>query len=123
MWDVERILENPRQRGTQPVSDLDGLRGQLDDIEEYRIRFADHVHRLLYNDGPLTPENAAALWMNRAEQLDLAIVAESARWGDSPGANSRQDERDLDRRRSDDDMRYREDRRARPNSFSRERCE
>ena len=83
MWDVERILENPRQRGTQPVSDLDGLRGQLDNIEEYRIRFADHVHRLLYNDGPLTPENAAALWMNRAEQLDLAIVAESARWGDT----------------------------------------
>ncbi|MDG2381534.1 MAG: Ig-like domain-containing protein [Pirellulaceae bacterium] len=83
MWDVERILESTSTRGTSPVSDLLGFRGRLDDIEEYRVRFADHVHRMLYNDGVLTPENAAARWMNRAGELDLAIVAESARWGDT----------------------------------------
>ncbi|MEZ6116062.1 MAG: lamin tail domain-containing protein [Pirellulaceae bacterium] len=82
MWDVERILENVRQTGTSPVSDLMGFLARLDDHDDYRIRFADHVHRLLFNGGALTPEATAQRWMDRANQLDVAIVAESARWGD-----------------------------------------
>ncbi len=81
-WDSERVLENVSTRQTSPVSDLLGFRGQLDNLLEYRVKFADEVHAMLFNEGPLTPENADALWMNRAEQLDVAIVAESARWGD-----------------------------------------
>ena len=50
---------------------------------EYRTRFADRVYELFYNDGLLTPENAKAVINSRAAEFDLAIIAESARWGDS----------------------------------------
>jgi hypothetical protein len=50
---------------------------------DYRIHFADHVHRHFFNNGILTPENAQQLILNRAEQIDMAIIAESARWGDA----------------------------------------
>ena len=82
VWDAERVLENVNQRGTAPVSDLLGLLRDLDDIPEYMMRFADIVHEMFFNDGALTPENTAARWMQHANELDVAIIAESARWGD-----------------------------------------
>lgn len=48
---------------------------------DYRMRFADLVQKHLYGDGALTPENAKARVQSRAAEIDLAIVAESARWG------------------------------------------
>jgi hypothetical protein len=49
---------------------------------EYRIQFADHTHKHFFNAGVMTPEKAIALCMSRANQIDLAIIGESARWGD-----------------------------------------
>jgi len=49
---------------------------------EYRMQFADRAHKYFFNGGIMTPENAAALCMARANEIDLAIIAESARWGD-----------------------------------------
>lgn len=48
---------------------------------EYRRRFADIVQKHLYGDGALTPANAQRRFRSRMEEIDLAIVAESARWG------------------------------------------
>jgi hypothetical protein len=48
---------------------------------DFRRLFGDHANKLLLNGGALTPERCVARWMNRAQQIDLAIVAESARWG------------------------------------------
>ncbi len=53
---------------------------------EYRLRFADRTQRWFFNDGPMAPTNAVALLRERARQIDLAIIAESARWGDSKSA-------------------------------------
>jgi hypothetical protein len=53
---------------------------------DYRMLFADHVHRYFANDGVLTPEGAAELMQERADQIDQAIIAESARWGDAKRA-------------------------------------
>ena len=50
---------------------------------EYRQQFADRVYEMLFNDGLLTPENAKAVIDARAAEFDLAMIAESARWGDS----------------------------------------
>lgn len=52
----------------------------------YRQRFADRVYKHLFNDGILTPQRAKALIDARTAQFDRAIVAESARWGDSKRA-------------------------------------
>ncbi len=53
----------------------------------YRERFQDAVYDRLFNDGPLTAENATATLDARAAQIDMAIIAESARWGDAQRAN------------------------------------
>ncbi len=49
---------------------------------EYRLRFADHLHRAFFNGGPLTADSAAARWIELTEEIRPALVAESARWGD-----------------------------------------
>jgi len=43
--------------------------------------FGDHAQKLLFNGGALTPDRCAARWMKRAHEIDLGIIAESARWG------------------------------------------
>jgi CotH kinase protein/Lamin Tail Domain/Chitobiase/beta-hexosaminidase C-terminal domain len=53
---------------------------------EYRLRFADRVEKSFFNGGALTTEATVARFNALAAELDQAIVAESARWGDaSPG--------------------------------------
>lgn len=49
---------------------------------EYVLRFADAVQKHFFNDGPLTPENAASRWAAIGEIVRPALAAESARWGD-----------------------------------------
>lgn len=49
----------------------------------YREQFADRVYESMFNDGILTPEKSKALIDSRAAEFDMAIIAESARWGDS----------------------------------------
>ncbi|MCF7972982.1 MAG: lamin tail domain-containing protein [Phycisphaerae bacterium] len=50
---------------------------------DYRLLFADQVVRYFFNQGLLTAENSRARVLNRAQQIDLAMIAESARWGDA----------------------------------------
>lgn len=50
---------------------------------EFQLRFADRVQRHYFNGGALSLENAQQRWRTIARGLEPAIVAESARWGDS----------------------------------------
>ena len=59
------------------------LHQQLAVHPEYRLRMADRAHKYFFNDGILTPGQSTARLMERAEQIEMAIIAESARWGDS----------------------------------------
>jgi len=59
------------------------LHQQLIAHPEYRMRFADRAYKHLFNDGVLTPEMAVGFLWLRKETIDLAIIAESARWGDA----------------------------------------
>lgn len=56
---------------------------QLRQNAQFRDRFANRVHHLLFNGGLLSPDQSHARWMRRATEIDQAIVGESARWGDS----------------------------------------
>jgi hypothetical protein len=49
---------------------------------EYRLRFADHVYKHFFNQGCMTPAKATALFLSRAKEIEMAIIGESARWGD-----------------------------------------
>lgn len=50
---------------------------------EYRMRVADRVYKHFFNHGALTPATCTARFLARANEIDLAIIAESARWGDA----------------------------------------
>jgi hypothetical protein len=49
---------------------------------EFRQFFADRVQRHMFNGGALTVSNNIARYDARISEIDHAIVAESARWGD-----------------------------------------
>ena len=49
---------------------------------DFRRQFADRVHELLFNGGAMSPEKNIERLLERATEIDHAIVAESARWGD-----------------------------------------
>lgn len=79
-WDSERVLESPTAT-TKPLDPV-GIRDSLEGQQEYRLRFADRLHRHFFNGGALTAQRCAERWMRRATDLDRAVIGESARWGD-----------------------------------------
>jgi len=61
------------------------LHFKLSQNAEYRQRFSDRSYKVYFNNGILTPIPTAELWKNRSLQIDTAVIAESARWGDVDG--------------------------------------
>ena len=59
------------------------LHQRLAEHPEYRVRFGDRVRKHFFDDGALTPAQSIARFRARADEIDLAIIAESARWGAS----------------------------------------
>lgn len=57
------------------------LHFKLSDNEEYKMKFADHVYKHFFNGGTFNPDSNIARFKSTSDQLDLAIIAESARWG------------------------------------------
>jgi hypothetical protein len=55
---------------------------------EYRLRFADRAYKYLTSGGLLSPAKAKELFQKRVAEIDTAIIAESARWGDAQYWNS-----------------------------------
>jgi hypothetical protein len=108
-WDAEWTLPHYRPIWTNAGNYEEGLTignggktpgrlfQRLRENAEFRLRFADRLHRHFYNDGPLSvdvgnpdwdsahPERnrPAARYHEWAKRIDEAIIAESARWGDT----------------------------------------
>lgn len=81
-WDGEMVLGD---LGANRVSNPDvpsGLHTKLLTNEQYKLDFADRVHRHFFNNGSLTPSQNIARWQKRSREIELPIIAESARWGD-----------------------------------------
>lgn len=90
--DAEHTLLDVNQDRTGPFSAGDSsitksnpqwFWQQLASNSEFRVRVADRIHRHFFNNGALTPAAARARFLKRKDQIDRAVVAESARWGDS----------------------------------------
>ena len=83
-WDTEKILENKNENYVNENNSQrpSGIFQELMSSEEFRLLFADRVNRHLRNGGLLTPEPVTERWMKRADQVQLPLVSESARWGD-----------------------------------------
>lgn len=50
---------------------------------EFRMLAADRIQKHCFNGGPLSVEGMRAALLTRSNEIQLAIVAESARWGDA----------------------------------------
>jgi len=88
-WDEENILgtdvnrnDTTRPTGSGSSGVPSGLHTKMATNLQYRMDWADRVHKHFFNNGALTPSNVIARWMKRASQVDLPIILESARWGD-----------------------------------------
>jgi hypothetical protein len=90
-WDTENIMGNNRERSPLNMDKITGdnttgigqLHGYLLNSPEYRMLFADRVHKFFYDGGVLMPLNLIDLYTELASQVELPIIAESARWGDT----------------------------------------
>ena len=83
-WDAEHILESVDHDmfGINNGNCPSGLFQNFRENADFRRLFADRVHFHFFNGGALTPESCIERYMKRAAEIDLAIIAESARWGD-----------------------------------------
>jgi hypothetical protein len=81
-WDSENILNATNYNRVASTDTVSGLHAKLVTNTQYRLDFADRAQRHLFNSGPLTPTAGRAAWLKRSTELELPIVAESARWGD-----------------------------------------
>jgi hypothetical protein len=92
IWDYENTMGNNRERSPLDKDRVAGL--GLDGLgvgephinmiknENYRTLFADRVHKHFFNGGPFSPGSLADHYLELASEVELAIIPESARWGD-----------------------------------------
>jgi hypothetical protein len=111
-WDTEKILAHGEgaELGTNRVDVNEGAAAAyryLRTNDEFRLLFADHVHRHFFHGGalyvdannpawdPAHPERnvPAARYHRLAAENELPLIGESARWGDTQSTATRTDGR------------------------------
>lgn len=83
-WDAERVLEGTSENRTT-VADGNSpalIYSRLRLHPEFQLLFADRVEKHLLHDGALSAAGSTARFLERADELERAVLAESARWGD-----------------------------------------
>ena len=82
VWDGEQLLHDVRDNTvTLPFVTPFRMMEELKGNSEFCKAFGERVQKHFFNDGALTPSACAERWIKRAEQVDAAMIAESARWG------------------------------------------
>jgi len=97
-WDQEHAFPTTDNDAAEPNPDWNEFSDltDKDDLEtptellrnlivnpEFKLRFADRAQAVLRNGGPLTESAAQAAYVARLNEIDQAIIGESARWGDN----------------------------------------
>ncbi len=85
-WDAEHVMRysdvnynNLQKNDKGGPTEIHAL---LKQNEEYRLMFADAVYKHFFNDGALTPGSFEESFLFRKNEIQDAIILESARWGD-----------------------------------------
>jgi hypothetical protein len=86
VWDMEYSLWDATD-ATNVAIDVAGsishVYARLQTNSAFRVRYAERARLHLTDGGALTPAVAAARYEARADEIANALVAESARWGDT----------------------------------------
>ena len=84
---IQDVDEGGMQRVRARMTMAEFLPGQSYDLlrehTETRLRYADRAHKHLFNNGALTPAVASDRWEARYDEIHSAVIAETARWGDT----------------------------------------
>ena len=93
-WDAEYALENinTNRLNVGGSNNPARLYERARQNSEFRLLFADRVHKHVFNGGALDPDVMRARYSALAAVIEPAINAEAARWGDNP--NTRKGTRD-----------------------------
>jgi len=88
-WDYENTMGNNLGRSPLNKNALQNNfssagvpHENLSSNAEYRLLFADRVHKFFFNGAILTPESLIRRYTDMADTVEKAIITESARWGD-----------------------------------------
>jgi hypothetical protein len=92
-WDAEHVLRVPTDEnvitGGTTITDANQascptfIHQRLTTNVEYRMRFADRMHRLFFNGGVFTTQSLTDICNRQFAEIDAAMRCESARWGDN----------------------------------------
>ncbi|UCD49516.1 MAG: CotH kinase family protein [Phycisphaerales bacterium] len=85
VWDQEIVLDY-HGRAASRVDSAGGAGAIFQKMRtstEFRLLFADRVYKHCFNDGALSMTASQQRYLTLANEIDRAIVAESARWGDT----------------------------------------
>ena len=91
VWDAEHTFRDVREDRTGPfpagnhysTSNPQWIWQQCLDNEEFRVRVGDRIQKHFRNGGVLTPEMVLKRFRERTQEIEMSVVCESARWGDS----------------------------------------
>ncbi len=81
------VYSSPRSGARDITDSIASVYIRLKDHNpEFRLRYADRAYQHLFHGGALAAGNAAERLDARAAEIESAVVAESARWGDQQRA-------------------------------------
>jgi len=85
-WDAEHVMRYSNVNYDCTEKNDNGgpteIHQLLKQNPEYRLMFADAFYKHAYNNGALTPENFEKEFLKLKNEVNLAMILESARWGD-----------------------------------------
>lgn len=90
-WDVEWCLESTNEDRVSKIGGIDNpgrVFQALGANQQFKRQVADRIFKLFLYEGPLTPEASQQRYGLRCDEIDRAIVGESARWGDAKRAGN-----------------------------------
>ena len=83
-WDSEQFFKEETIDVTTKNNPLKptNLFNKALENDEALIYFQDKVHCFCFDEGILTPSKVDSIWMHEFSKFDIAMIGESARWGD-----------------------------------------
>ncbi len=84
-WDAEHVMKNLADdaTGRDDAMGPTHIHHRLMRNDVYERKFHDAVQKHFYGNGQFTPAAASEVYQRRLDQVYMAIVPESARWGDN----------------------------------------
>lgn len=83
-WDAETSMTdlNANMVGENNENNPSEIYQALKKNADFKLLFADRIQKNFFNGGPLSPDATRERYERLANELDVAIIAETARWGD-----------------------------------------